>query len=405
MKHKIAQVQELEARIIREIRRQRADSRLKLALQLQLAPSTVGIYVDRLITAGFLSEEPLGGKQPRRGRPAQSLYLRGAAGCFVGAEFEAEALHANCVDFSGQVLARHSSRLPRGSDAEGVMTGLEAAIRSVLDAQKLPLLGIGIGAPGIIDAERGTALDYRFIRGWTNVPVARRLRETFKVPVVVENNALATALGNLLFDPSHRPGDFVNFLVRSGVGAGLVINGALYRGDSFLAGEVGRIQQMTTAQDGPLAETMEDSASTQGIVQFVTRQLPQHPSSVLQRYRAELTIRDVIAAAQGGDELARLGLQRAARTLGWLAHVVTLVINPAFIVLTSPLNVLGEWFRLEVQAALSGYASRTRSELRVYLSGLNEEAGALGAASLALDSWKPNHDGRIKEPHEPTAVS
>lgn len=395
VKKKVAQVEKLEAKLVREIRYGKAGSRLELATALRLAPSTVGIYVDRLIEQGFLLEGVSGGI-PRRGRPALQLQLNGNAGCFIGVEFECRILHAVSVDFSGVILKRYSVCILDGTTTQQVLDGLLQAIREVMPPMEL--LGIGVAVPGTVDAVKGIAKDYQYVEGWSDIPLADFLTRCFGVPAYVENNARATALGCLVFDKGKRSTSFVSLLVRSTVGAGIVINGELLQGAKSLAGDVGKIQ-MGNLGLSVLAEreSVEEVSAASAITRYVIERLHAGAPSLLSDQRGAIKINMVIDAANEGDALAREALQRAARGLGWLAHLLTLVVNPEVILISGALNGLGDWLRLEVQAALNDFASAIRIERpRIALSHLSEEVGALGAASLALDCWKPHHTHQSK---------
>lgn len=388
VRKKHAYVEELEGRLVQEIRYGRATSRLEIAMRNKLAPSTVGIYVDRLLESGHLHEEAEGGiRQP--GRPAQKLSLRGDAGCFVGAEFEARNIHAVCVDFAGKVLRRTQRKIERGANAQAVMAGLQAAIDDTVGQSYRNLLGVGVGVPGLVDPEKGVARHYRFIEGWEDVAISQRLRERFKVPICLDNNARAAAKGIMLFEPGLRLENFICVLVRSGVGAGIVVNGALHRGANNLAGEVGRIS-LPSGEADTMPGTLEDAASLNAILRFVREHAAKFPSSPLAAGASDATITEILEAAKTGDELARQSLRRAIRNLGWLAHLFALIENPQAIVISSPLNALGDWLRLELQASLAAHLSPPHIERpAVVLSNLGAEAGALGAASLAIDAWRP----------------
>lgn len=387
---KHAYVEELEARLIRDIRSGRASSRRELANRHKLAPSTVGIYIDRLIGSGYLREEfesPLPVLRP--GRPVQILSLRGESGCFVGVDFEARNIQAICVDFSGQILSRHHVELAPGTTAAHVLQGLEAAISSVL-ATSHRLMGIGVGVPGLVDPIEGVARHYRFIEGWQDIPVAGQLQERFQVPIVLENTVRATAMGIMLFEPEHTLQNFVCLLVRSGVGAGVIANGELKRGCHNVAGEVGRISFPRTGS-AP-RRSLEDEASLNSILHYIRDHTTTHPTSILTPKVSTLSIEDVMAAAQADDPLALEALEHSSEKLGWLAHVLALVEDPEAIVLSGPLNAMGEWLRSRVQTSLEENAAHSLTQSPpVLLSALGREAGSLGAVSLAMESWKPAH--------------
>jgi glucokinase len=382
VKKKQAYVAELSTVFLRDIRHGWAASRLELASRHKLAPSTVGIHIDRLITSGHLSQD-LFVSGNHRGRPIQRLSLRGEVGIFIGIEFEARTMHAVCTDFSGKVLGREFVAIPSGADAAAVLALVDGVIAALRDAHPAKLLGIGVGSPGVIDPDQGIARHYRFIKGWTDVPVVSHLQSKFATPVVMETNVRATALGIQLYEKSFETDDFVCFLIRSGVGAGSIRQSTLFRGHTYTAGEIGRVPYPGSE---PVL-TVEDLTSLPAILRFVEENLYDFAHSDL--HGSELSSARLIAAAQKGDALARQAIVRAIRHLGWACHIIALVDNPRTIVIAGPLAELGEWLRLELQAALSEQAARSNIQIpQVAVTTLGATVGALGAASLAIETWK-----------------
>jgi glucokinase len=292
-------------------------------------------------------------------------------------------MHAVCTDFSGKVLGKKFVEIPAGATAASVLALVDGAITDLRDAYSEKLLGIGVGSPGVIDPDHGIARHYRFIEGWTDVPIVNHLQAKFGTPVVMETNVRATALGIQLYERSFPTDDFVCFLIRSGVGAGSIRQSHLFCGHSYTAGEIGRVPY----PGSDVGLTIEDLTSLPAILRFVRENLADFPNSSLQG--SELSGASLIAAARADDALARQAIARAIQHLGWACHIIALVDNPGTIVIAGPLAELGEWLRLELQAALSTQAARSNIQIpQVAVTTLGETVGALGAASLAIEAWK-----------------
>lgn len=413
VKKKVAQVEELEAKIVREIRRGRGTSRLELAQLLRLAPSTVGIYVDRLVSEGFLTEGPTAGRRPAtRGRPTQFLQPSGQGGAFIGIFFEIGALHAVVVDFSGIILERISVDLAGDATAEIVVAELYEVVEALRRKSSLPLLGIGVAVPGLVDAALGVAQLYAQVKGWVDLPLAENISQRFGVPVVVETNARATALGYLVFDAEMRSTSFVNILVCNTVGAGIVIDGELHRGEHFLAGEVGHIRPfLEGGVDAGGCHSVADLVAVPGMIRYVwERRDSEEAAGEFRAFSEEsaLTIDDIFLSAQRGNRLAQAALSRVAEGIGWLSHLLALVVNPEVILLSGVYTRLGEEFRAEAQLALQRFATRGRgSSPRIAFSRMCREIGVLGvlgAVSLAIDSWKPSRRVSTRLKHRAAEV-
>src|SRR5436190_11410112 len=174
------------ADLLRRVRAQEGLSRVDLARSLNLAPSTVGIYVNDLVEQGFLFE----GKAAERdfGRPPTILALNPQGGRFIGVDFEARNIMAVAVDFSQRPLKRFHDTIAVGEPVENILRKIEHSIETLLADDGRNVLGIGVGVPGIIDPDSGVARSYKHIKGWENVPLVQRLNERFGVPVYLENN-------------------------------------------------------------------------------------------------------------------------------------------------------------------------------------------------------------------------
>lgn len=362
VKKKVAQVEELEAKMIRHVRHGGATSRLELAQAFRLAPSTTGIYVDRLIEGGFLVERSAG-RALRRGRPAQVLSINGSVGYVLGVEVTSKDCIGVSVDFSGNVIERARLCVDDVVSIQQLIDCVGALIEKV--KPPLPLLGIGISIPM---GER-----YSFIYA---------LEEAFSVPVVVGDWAKAAALWSLMFGRGVDYHSFACIVVSDSVGVGKVINGALYQCQSCEA-NIGKIKLGLSETYG---ETADDVISAPAILRYVNTQLAAGRESVLP---PDADLPAVIQAAGNGDVLAQEALKRAMRGVGWLAHLLVLIINPEVIFLSGVLNSLGDWLRVEVEAALKEFSPAGRAP-EVILCACTEEKRGLGAAAMALDGWKPN---------------
>jgi N-acetylglucosamine repressor len=225
----------LESKLLRIVRGKGAISRVELARELDLVPSTAGIYVERLLKDRFLIESTSTART--LGRPPILLQLNPDGGRFIGVDFDARQIMAVAVDFAQQPLVQVQRTIPARSGAERVLTLIEEVIQEAAGSQRRDVLGIGLGVPGPIDADRGLSLRYDFIHDWQNVAVGPRMAARFRVPVFVENNLRSMALGELWCGRGQGLRHLVCLGIRSGIGAGIIVDGKLLGGAHNLAGE------------------------------------------------------------------------------------------------------------------------------------------------------------------------
>jgi predicted NBD/HSP70 family sugar kinase len=373
-------VADLESVMVRLVRARGAISRIALARELKLVASTAGIYVDRLIQRGYLVES----KPTARGlgRPPVLVTLNPRKGRFIGVDFDAREIMTVALDFAQQPLEQRCRTIPARATTERVLGMIEESIREIIGPRRADVLGIGLGVPGPVDAERGIARAYRFIPDWRDVPVKARVAAAFGVPVFVENNLRSMALAELWCGEGRGLRDLVCLGIRSGIGTGIIVGGKLLHGANDLAGEIGRWAYPDDVVPAAGAEspvrTIEDVAS-------VTAMLAEAGPA---GKRGELpTFTQLLAAAAAGDVLARALVERSASLHGWMVHQLALLLDPERLVIAGPL-VEGDIYLDALQRAATRLGGPALG-VRVVRSTLGAFAGALGAAALAFQHWRP----------------
>jgi len=224
-------------------------TRAALARGLGLTRAAMTELVGSLVTAGLLMEDsersPAG-----RGRPGQLIRLRPDAGHFVGAEIGVERLVVTILDLAGAVRGRVEQRGSlAGCAPETVCHRLTGLVEAARHRHGPPGLagGLGVSVPGFMTRD-GVVLSAPLL-GWHDVDVAGTLRRHFDGPIMVENDANATAHGEWHFVPERRGGDLLAVLLANGIGCGIVADGRILRGAHGLAGELGHLP-MVIAADG-----------------------------------------------------------------------------------------------------------------------------------------------------------
>ena len=225
------------ALILQLLFRYGAASRADLARSSGLTRVTVSDVVGNLVTEGLLTESAAE-TQGRVGKPPVLVQIAEEARQIVAVDLSAEGLVSGALlNLTGAVQDRRVRPLEgrRGADAVALVHEL---VRELVDAATRPVLGIGVGTPGVVDAS-GVVIDAPNL-GWHGTGLADGLVEAFDQPVFVANDANTAVLGEHTFGDT---GDGGLMLIRigTGVGAGLVLEGALLHGHRSAAGEVGHV--------------------------------------------------------------------------------------------------------------------------------------------------------------------
>ncbi|PQO26348.1 hypothetical protein C5Y96_20115 [Blastopirellula marina] len=386
VKTKQRAIAETESKLIRLVRQIESVSRVELARQLSLAPSTVGLYVDRLVSEGVLQE---GRKDTSgAGRPGTILELNPEAGHFIGVDFEASQIAITSVDFSQQVLQQEVVRILASDSAAQVVKKIETGIDSIDHSSQL--LGIGIGVPGVVDHQRGEAVHYEHITGWQNIPLVEHFTQRFDVPVYIENNIRAMALAEQWFGAARGVSDFVCLGIRSGIGAGVVIDGHLHTGLNGLAGEIGNWPCEWSVDGSPAFVPLERIASVRAILDRLARQITSGAKCAVPLKRNRVALEDMVTAAENEEALVLDVLQLAASVVGRVIAQISLLLNPEMVIVAGPLARLTAAFLEPIRQVVYPLSNTKHARApRIVASEFDMHGGALGAAALAVHQWKP----------------
>ncbi len=402
MKLSTEQTASIESEILKRVRSYPGISRIALARKLQIAPSTIGSYTGRLITQGYLKEcENPDKTEYEAGRPPTALELNPDGGQFIGVDFEARNIMVTSVDFSDRPLKHAHRHIYESDSVPVVIEKIEQAIIEVMPDHREQLLAIGIGVPGLVDPIRGIAVHYKYIKNWQNVPLIENLAPKFNVPVYLENNVRSMALAELWFGQGRGITDWLCLGIRSGIGTGIVSGGQLLRGSNYRAGEVGRWRcpwpvrpatrfYTSDALPPAVSPELQEIASARIVLTALERMRQAGEKTVLASQPEPLTVADLVRAAQQRDAATLQIIEVAAEALGWAVSELTLVLSPSRIILAGPLTLLGETLLNPLRARAQELLQAAGADTPLILnSTMGEFSGALGAAALAVQEWRP----------------
>lgn len=364
-------------------------SRLGLSRATKLSPAALTILTANLVEEGRLLEigEPDEEIESGRvGRRSTLLDLNPDAALAVGVHIAPRAVQVGLVDIKGRVRAK--VRLPApGRDTTKTLEMIVEAIHSLLVQEREKVLGVGVGAMGLVQHEKGLNLNALSLQ-WQDVPISGFLLKRLSLPVWVDNNAHAMAVAEHLFGQVglYRTDNLALVYGGAGIGSGLIIAGQPYRGAGGTAGEIGHVTVIPGGEScycggfGCL-ETVasEISLLRQANVLAVSGQAP-----FLAAHHPNITLDILAAAYHAGDSAVVNLINQAGTFLGVVLVGVIKLLNPETLILAGPLfDGRLPLFEQVVSmiAAVGGALGGTRNVLP---SSLGEDVGILGAASLVL---------------------
>ncbi|UCC85564.1 MAG: ROK family protein, partial [Anaerolineales bacterium] len=249
-----------------------------------------------------------------------------------------------------------------------------------------PVRGVGIGAPSIVTFEEGTVV-WAPSLGWRNLPLKARLEEAFNLPVFVENEVNLIALGESWRGNGQGVRNLACISLGAGIGAGIVLDGQLYRGSHDAAGEVGYIIPNQSCLGGVYNGygCLESLAGSMGIVRRALARLSDGESSALGKLGSidplHLTVEMVLSAAREGDSLAQSILSETVDYLSIAIANLICILDPDRVVISGDLAEFGDLFVQPIRSRLEGALPQMPD---IVLSELGTDAAVLGALAIAL---------------------
>jgi glucokinase len=309
------------------------------------------------------------------------------SGYVIGVDLGGTNLRLALADMAGSVLGRWSDVTAGVTDPHAVVSLICAGVEQLLLQASIPrtsIRAIAVGAPGITNAESGVVIATSYLMGWRNVPLRELLESRLGIPAAVDNDVNLAAIGESWMGAAKQAGDFVFVAIGSGVGAGIVLNGRLYHGRGWTAGEIGYMLVPGTSEtpvESGKPGAFEGAVGGEGI-KTQWHALWSADCTPLPR---DLTATQIFDHALTGDPLAQRVLQQSARTLAYAIYDIALILN-------CPLFVLGGGVGMHPALCestcmiLEEWGARARPQL--VLSALGENAQVMGGIRLALDTAK-----------------
>ncbi|BFP51482.1 ROK family protein [Streptomyces fimicarius] len=362
-------------RVVRAVRMAGSLTQAEIARSTGLSAATVSNIVRELKDGGTVEVTPTSAG----GRRARSVSLSGDAGIVIGVDFGHTHLRVAVGNLAHQVLAEESEPLDvDASSAEG-FDRAEVLVKRLIEATGIgpdKVIGIGLGVPGPIDVESGTLGSTSILPGWTGINPSEELSGRLGVPVYVDNDANLGALGELVWGSGRGVKDLAYIKVASGVGAGLVIDGTIYRGPGGTAGEIGHI---TLDESGPVCR-----CGNRGCLETFTA--ARYVLPLLQpSHGPGLTMERVVQLAREGDPGCRRVIGDVGRHIGSGVANLCNLLNPSRVVLGGSLAEAGELVLGPIRDSVSRYAIPSAArQLSVLPGALGGRAEVLGALALVL---------------------
>lgn len=373
-------------------------SRVAISRLTGLSRTAISTIMDVLLKEGLVREGETQSAAPVGGRRAILLHFNAGAGYILGVDMGRTHLILLLTDLAATIRARYSGPFDVNQGPAACLPQLAATMRQFIDQHGVTwsqVVGVGIGIPGPFDAAHHMlAAAPPRMPGWNGVDVRDILGRELGVPIYADNDANMGALGESRYGAARGVADLAYIKIGTGIGAGLVIGGQLYRGSRGSAGEIGHV---TIDPEGPACACgnrgcLEAMAGAEAIVTEVRQRCSDEDGGAPPAERdatrdASLDVADVVRAALEGDGPSRQAIERAAERIGVVLAGLINLTNPSLILVDGGVaragNLLLDPIRREVAARSFPIAS---DQTRISTGALGDNAIALGSVASVLDA-------------------
>ncbi|MCG5215989.1 ROK family transcriptional regulator [Streptosporangium sp. KLBMP 9127] len=360
--------------ILQLIREGRCRTRKELIEHTGLSRSTITDRVDRLMEARYVRES--GVAVSSGGRPPTVLEVDPSSRLLLVADLGAGHAGVALTDLTATPLAEEFTEMRIERGPEEVLAWVCEAFHRLLAETGRALTdvcGIGIDVPGSVDHAAGRVNRSFLMPGWDDHPVAEVMRRSFDVPILVENDATAMAVGEWWSSWRSVP-SLLLVKVATGIGAGIVLDGRIYRGAQEAAGSIGHVR--LREQDDRVC-----SCGSRGCVASLAS-----GQAIARDLGADLTSRDVVRLVQMGDPAAIARTQEAGRTLGIVLATAVSLLNPGVLVLAGDMAETQEHYLTGIRETVYRRSlPYTTHGLEIATSRLGHRAGVIGGAVSVID--------------------
>ena len=380
------------AQILKIIRTSDGISRAGLARITGLSRSTISQHVDRLARQGLVVES--GMAKSNGGRRAQLLRFHKSGGYVLAIDLGATSLDVAICDLEAEPLIVHSENADVTAGPEVILSRVKEVSHDLLRRLGISaseLKGIGMGVPGPVEFSTGQPVAPPIMPGWDRYPVKDVLRQEFSCPAYVDNDVNIMALGEQWAGLGKGVDNFIFVKIGTGIGAGIVCQGRLYRGTQGCAGDIGHIgiDHADTVCSCGNRGCLEILAAGPAMARRAEEAAAGGKSEILSQLLAErgrLTAKDVGLAALKGDSASIEIIRGSGRLVGQVLAKLINFFNPSSVVIGGGVVNLGDMLLASIREAIySRSLPLATRNLSIQRSALGDKAGVIGAAVLVLE--------------------
>ena len=315
---------------------------------------------------------------------------------YVGIDFGGTGIKVGIIDENGKILIKDSFVTDPQKSGDEIVKHIAECTQKVMDDSKLPqenILGIGIGSPGLLNPETGQLKIVTNIPNLNDIYLTKGISDYLNKPAFLDNDVNTMSLGEFYYGSGKGKKNVIALTVGTGVGGGIILNGELYRGTTFTAGEIGH---MSIDRDGKYCSCgnygcLERYVGKEGIIERFEIYKSKGIETSIDKYLEDgkITPKAISMAAKDGDKISIEVLKETGEILGHAIASLVNILNPEMIIIGGGISNAGDLLMEPIRMGMLKHAyTIPASAVEIVRAQLGNDAGLVGSASLAVANLK-----------------
>jgi len=367
-------------------------SRIDISRKLKISRPTTSAYISELIEEGLIEEVGKSNSTPSGGKKAVLLQFNVKAGYIIGVMIGVKTIRIALTDLGSNIVDIIKIPTEEWLGPDVVIDKLVKNLRKIINISRVnkeEIIGIGIGATGLVDSRKGLVIFSPNLDGWSNIKLKEIIEEKIELPTFIENECRVQAIAEKKYGLAKNVNNFVCVETGIGIGTGVFIDNKLMVGNKGMAGEVGHIITNLAGERkchcGNIG-CLETLCSINSLMEDIKADIKK--SRKLTDYDSDkLEIEDLYKLYESGDEIAIRNVEKNAEYLGIGISNTIKMFSPELIIIHGEAIKFGERYLNKVKDSVSKNTfPKVKDNYNIQFSKLGENVGIVGASSIVFDN-------------------
>jgi len=367
-------------------------SRIDISRKLKISRPTTSAYISELIEEGLIEEVGKSNSTPSGGKKAVLLQFNVKAGYIIGVMIGVKTIRIALTDLGSNIVDIIKIPTEEWLGPDVVIDKLVKNLKKIINISRVnreEIIGIGIGATGLVDSRKGLVIFSPNLDGWSNIKLKEIIEEKIELPTFIENECRVQAIAEKKYGLAKNVNNFVCVETGIGIGTGVFIDNKLMVGNKGMAGEVGHIITNLAGERkchcGNIG-CLETLCSINSLMEDIKADIKK--SRKLTDYDSDkLEIEDLYKLYESGDEIAIRNVEKNAEYLGIGISNTIKMFSPELIIIHGEAIKFGERYLNKVKDSVSKNTfPKVKDNYNIQFSKLGENVGIVGASSIVFDN-------------------